>query len=85
MKRRKIGTMVAAAALLVALGWAGASLSLAEKQPNMRQALHKLQAAKALLERATPDKDGHRVKAIELVTQAITEVRAGIQSDNAKP
>ena len=47
-------------------------------QPHMNSALHALQEANAELNVATPDKGGHRAKAIRLVDQAITEVNAGI-------
>ena len=47
-------------------------------QPHMQNALRALRNAKAELETATPDKAGHRVKAIGLVDQAIAEVNAGI-------
>jgi hypothetical protein len=47
-------------------------------QPNMQAALGDLRAARASLERAVPDKAGHRVRAIGLVNQAISEVQAGM-------
>jgi len=48
-------------------------------QPNMESALSALQSARGSLERAAHDKGGHRVRAIELVDQAISEVQMGIQ------
>ena len=54
----------------------------AAPQPQMKSALGQLKKAKASLQRATADKGGHRVKAIELVTSAIAEVEAGIAFDN---
>jgi hypothetical protein len=59
-----------------------ASSVMADPQPNMRAALTKLRAAHNSLERATPDKGGHRVKAMELTKAAIAEVEAGIKHDN---
>jgi hypothetical protein len=50
-------------------------------QPNMQAAKANLQTARAQLQQATPDKGGHRVKAIELVNSAIAEVNAGIAFD----
>jgi hypothetical protein len=84
VKRRDLLAPLAAAAA------AGALLPLAsreaearvEAQPHMRAALNSLQAAKNQLQRATHDKGGHRVKAIQLVDQAIGEVQAGIRFDN---
>ena len=47
-------------------------------QPNMQEALGQLRAARASLQRAVPDKAGHRDRAIALVDQAIAQVQAGI-------
>ena len=48
-------------------------------QPHMRAALSSLQVAQSELQQAIPDKGGHRVRALELVNQAIVEVQAGIE------
>jgi len=50
-------------------------------QPNMQAALTHLRNARSNLEKATADKGGHRVKALELVNQAIDEVQKGIDAD----
>jgi hypothetical protein len=47
-------------------------------QGHMWNALHALQNADAQLQAAHADKGGHRVNAINLVNQAISEVQAGI-------
>ena len=47
-------------------------------QPKMQEALTDLLAAKTALEHALHDKSGHRLKAMDLVDQAIAEVEAGI-------
>ena len=47
-------------------------------QPHMQNALSDLQAARSELQAAIPDKGGHRVAALSLVNQAITQVQAGI-------
>lgn len=47
-------------------------------QPHMQAALEQLRAAKGELKVAEADKGGHRVKAIALVNEAITEVEAGM-------
>ena len=47
-------------------------------QPNMEKALESLRGARRSLVEATPDKGGHRAKAIKLVDEAITEVQAGM-------
>lgn len=47
-------------------------------QPNMQAALGSLQAARAELVQARPNKGGHRDRAINMVDAAIAETRAGI-------
>jgi len=46
----------------------------------MEAALRSLREARASLEKASADKAGHRVKAIDLVSQAIEQVRLGIEA-----
>jgi hypothetical protein len=53
-------------------------VSLLPDQPHMKVALDRLIDAKASLEKATADKGGHRVKAIDFVSKAIDEVNLGI-------
>ena len=48
------------------------------QQPNMQNALNALFSARSSLQMATPNKGGHRDRAIALVNQAIAEVEAGI-------
>jgi hypothetical protein len=55
--------------------------SAQERQPNMQAALEALRQARRELDQATPDKGGHRAKAIALVNQAIAEVEKGVQFD----
>jgi hypothetical protein len=47
-------------------------------QPHMAETIGILQSARAELAAATPNKGGHREKALGLIDQAIAEVRAGI-------
>ena len=49
-------------------------------QPNMQAALEHLRQAKANLERATSDKGGFRVKAIDEVNKAIDQTKKGIDA-----
>ncbi len=58
--------------------------AIADRQPHMRAALIDLKKAKTQLENATPDKGGHRAKAIVLVKQAMAEVEQGIKFDNQR-
>lgn len=59
-----------------------APLAQAEPQPKMREALADLEAARAKLEHADHDKGGHREKAIELINNAIAQIKEGIRFDN---
>lgn len=75
-----ISRRVAAKRLLTAgaAGMAVAATAEAVPQPHMQAALRALRNAKVQLEMAVPDKAGHRVKAVELVNNAIAETEAGI-------
>lgn len=75
----KLSTLALAGALVLSLSTAPATSA---PQPMMKKALASLKTAKTQLEKATADKGGHRVKAIELTTAAIAEVQAGIDFDN---
>jgi hypothetical protein len=59
---------------------AHASFSPVSDQPHMEAALSYLRNAKSDLERATADKGGHRANAINLVNEAIDEVKKGIDA-----
>jgi hypothetical protein len=74
MNRRFSITLGAA---VLAGGLLSATLTRAD-QPNMRNALSQLQAAKTSLEAASHNKGGHRENAIRLVNQAIAEVQLGM-------
>ena len=50
-------------------------------QPHMLAALEHLRAAKGELARADADKGGHRVKALALVNDAISQVEKGVSYD----
>jgi hypothetical protein len=47
-------------------------------QPHMNESIAFLQSARGELQAATPNKSGHRERAMGLIDQAIAEVRAGI-------
>src|SRR3954462_7420911 len=49
-------------------------------QPHMERARTALESGKNNLENATTDKGGHRVKALDLVKDAIEEVKKGIEA-----
>ncbi len=54
-------------------------------QPKMQAAMAALQRANESLERATPNKGGHRERAIQLVRQAMSAVDAGMRYAAAHP
>lgn len=78
----KLTTIAFAAAAALAIGSNTINLAGADPQPQMRSAQNSLEAALGSLNKATPDKGGHRLKAIELTKQAIEEVKTGIKFDN---
>jgi hypothetical protein len=47
-------------------------------QPHMSETITMLQSARGELAAATPNKGGHRERALGLIDQAISEVRAGM-------
>jgi hypothetical protein len=82
---RKLSRRTAAKSILSAGTTGLVVASLAEAaQPHMEAALKDLQSAAAQLEKAEADKAGHRARAIQLVSQAINQVQAGIQAGRGK-
>lgn len=74
-----------AAALVVVAGLSLYSVvhaqnaGMARHEPHMSAAMGHLEQAKAELEKATPNKGGHREKAMQLVDEAMQQVREGEQ------
>jgi hypothetical protein len=68
-RKALLGTVIAAS---MGIGYAIGA------QPHMDASIALLQNARAELGAATPNKGGHRERAMGLIDQAITEVRAGI-------
>jgi hypothetical protein len=79
-RRRDLLLMAAAG---VAAAPALAPTSAAAYQGNMEHALSALGAAMQSLQAATPNKGGHRERAIHLIERAMGEVQAGIDFANA--
>jgi len=73
--------VVAFGSICLMTGWAVAQV---QRQPHMEAALASLQSAHASLQRASADKGGHRLRAMNFVNSAIAEVRAGIAYDNTR-
>jgi hypothetical protein len=73
---------------VAAVGAAGSALALTSTsavayQGNMERALSALGVAMQSLQAATPNKGGHRERAIHLIEHAMGEVQAGIDFANA--
>ncbi|HEY0236816.1 MAG TPA: hypothetical protein VGC86_17450 [Afipia sp.] len=75
--RRDLAVLAAGGAM--AAGLLGASTSAEAYQGNMERALSSLYSALGSLREAVADKGGHRVKAMNLIQQAITETQAGVE------
>src|SRR5215467_7573570 len=58
------------------------SLAQQQAQPEMQSALQHLREAEQDLQKASHDKGGHRVQAMQLINQAEQQVQEGIQYDN---
>lgn len=69
VRRALLGTAIAAS---IGIGYAIGA------QPHMGETITLLQSARSELAAATPNKGGHRERALGLIDQAIGEVRAGI-------
>lgn len=78
---RTIRRAVLCAVVSLVVGFAAGN-AFAERQPHMQAALRALRNAKQQLDSAEADKGGHRVKALQLVSDAIGEVEAGMRFDN---
>ncbi|MBN2432643.1 MAG: hypothetical protein JXQ27_14300 [Acidobacteria bacterium] len=83
--RKELSKIWLAIAIMVSLA-AGYLIGMSprERQPQMQEALNNLRAAESHLVKATSDKGGHRVKALEHTRNAIQEVIKGLEYDNRK-
>jgi hypothetical protein len=54
------------------------------RQGNMDHAINALREARRALQAATPNKGGHRERAIDLIDRAIEQVREGINWANRR-
>lgn len=82
--RRLRGGLIVAATLATGISM-GAFVAHAIDQPHMDAALGHLRQARESLQQAAANKGGHRANAINLINQAIQEVRLGIQYANQHP
>lgn len=79
MKQMSRRSLLAAASGAVAAGLVAGRA--AADQPHMQAALDHLKEAREQLEKASPDKGGHRAKALDLTRRAILQVEEGIRFD----
>lgn len=82
MNAWKISTLGLALVLSMVVGRDMVGRAGAEPQPHMQSALGSLETALGQLQKASADKGGHRVKAIEFTSKAIEQVKKGIAFDN---
>ena len=82
MRNRVIGVL-STLLLLAGMGLWAQNREMARHEPHMSAALGHLQQAKDELQRATPNKGGHREKAMELINQAIQQVQEGEQTTSS--
>jgi hypothetical protein len=79
--RNKVTAACSAVVLLAGLGVYSRvhaqNADMSRHEPHMSAALGHLEQAKAELERAAPNKGGHRERAIQLVDQAMQQVKEG--------
>jgi hypothetical protein len=76
---KSISTICMRVAVLSAVLGTGACIGYAAaEQPHMTAALDALRTARSELVASTPNKGGHRERAIQLVNQAIDETNTGI-------
>ena len=77
--RKKMSTKCSWVIVFLVGMFLGAAVPLAYcYEPHMEAALRHLQSARVELERAIPDKGGHREKAINLIDRAIVQLNEGI-------
>ncbi len=77
-KMTRRGFAATAATGVATIGLLASARSADAYQGNMERALGSLQEALGSLHDATPNKGGHRERAMNLIRQAIAETEAGI-------
>jgi hypothetical protein len=76
LTRRKLAALVASGA--AAAAFVASAVPAEARQGNMDHALNALREARRALQAATPNKGGHRERAIDLIDRAINQVQEGI-------
>ena len=83
--RNRVIEVLSTLLLLAGMGLFAQNRQMARHEPHMSAAIGHLQQAKEELQRAAPNKGGHREKAMELVNQAIQQIQEGEQYDEQHP
>ena len=81
-RKQQLAAIAVMAVFVIALGVSQANPAQAEKQPRVERAIALLIEAREQLQKASTDKGGHRVRAINQINKALTEIRKGIRYDN---
>lgn len=76
--RRRDVLLIAAAGVAAAPAFALPSTDALAYQGNMERALSALSAASGSLQAATPNKGGHRERAMRVIERAMGKVQAGV-------
>ncbi len=82
LTRRDLAALTASG--VAAAAFVASALPAEARQGNMDHAINALREARRALQAATPNKGGHRERAIELVDRAIDQVRQGIDWANRR-
>ncbi|HWK00162.1 MAG TPA: hypothetical protein VNR41_05580 [Xanthobacteraceae bacterium] len=73
-----------AASGVAAAAFVASAMPAEARQGNMDHAINALREARRALQAATPNKGGHRERAIDLIDRAIDQVRQGIDWANRR-
>lgn len=82
LSRRDLAALAASG--VAAAAFVASAMPADARQGNMDHAINALREARRALQAATPNKGGHRERAIELVDRAIEQVREGIAFANRR-
>ena len=82
LSRRDLAALAASG--VAAAAFVASAMPADARQGNMDHAINALREARRALQAATPNKGGHRERAIELVDRAIEQVREGIEWANRR-
>ncbi|HWK86660.1 MAG TPA: hypothetical protein VNQ34_04060 [Xanthobacteraceae bacterium] len=82
LTRRELASLAASG--VAAAAFVASAMPAEARQGNMDHAINALREARRALQAATPNKGGHRERAIDLIDRAIEQVREGINWANRR-